>query len=122
MLPVLIEAGITKAECFRIIQAAGIKLPRIYELGYPNANCIGCVKVTAPQYWNHVRKIHPEVFEARAKQSREIGCKLVEVGKVRIMLDELDPNETRGRALKTMDTDCGLFCEEKSTESQAHAG
>src|SRR5258707_285002 len=50
VLPVLIEAGITKAECFRIIQAAGIKLPRIYELGYPNANCIGCVKVTAPQY------------------------------------------------------------------------
>jgi hypothetical protein len=112
---VLIEDGITKADCFKIIQDAGIELPEIYKLGYPNANCIGCVKASAPEYWNHVRKKHPEIFEQRAKQSREIGAKLVETykgGRKRFYLDELDPN-LRSRPMKTMDFECGIFCEEK---------
>lgn len=70
LLPVLIDAGITKAMCFQIIKDAGIKLPRVYDMGYPNANCIGCVKATSPTYWNHVRKMHPIVFQDRADQSR----------------------------------------------------
>lgn len=78
-LPVLIELGITKADCFRIIQEAGIELPEIYKLGYPNANCIGCVKASGVTYWNHVRKIHPDIFEKRETLSREIGAKLVKV-------------------------------------------
>lgn len=113
ILPVLIEAGITKADCFEIVQDAGIELPEIYKLGYPNANCIGCVKVTSPEYWNHVRRVHPEIFAERAEQSRQIGAKLVEVHKQRIMLDELDPAQ-RGRPIKTIDTECGIFCEEKT--------
>lgn len=113
LLPVLIKAKITKKACFKILRDAGIELPRIYKLGYPNANCIGCVKATNPKYWNHVRKVHPEVFAQRVAQSREIGAKLVEVSKVRIMLDELDPNEKRGRPLKSMDVECGIFCEER---------
>ena len=58
-LGVLVENKITKADCFRIIQEEGIELPEIYKLGYPNANCIGCVKSTSVTYWNHVRKMHP---------------------------------------------------------------
>jgi hypothetical protein len=76
-LPVLIEAGMSKADCYRYLQEAGIKPPAIYERGYPNANCIGCVKATSPTYWNHVRKEDPEVFQARLEQSRRIGAKLV---------------------------------------------
>ena len=33
VLPVLIDAGITKDECFKIINEAGIALPRVYSMG-----------------------------------------------------------------------------------------
>jgi hypothetical protein len=108
-LPVLIEAGFTKGDCYRILNDAGIELPRIYRMGYPNANCIGCVKATSPTYWNHVRKQHPEVFEARAEQSRRIGAKLVRVNNKRMFLDELNPKAT-GRPMKNLDFECGIFC------------
>lgn len=112
VLPVLIELGLTKKDCFGILNGAGIKLPRVYEMGYPNANCIGCVKASSPTYWNHVREKHPQVFEERAKQSRELGARLVRVKNQRIFLDELSPEAT-GHPLKGMDFECGIFCEEK---------
>lgn len=116
----------TKGECFEILSAAGIQLPEIYNLGYPNANCIGCVKATSVTYWNHVRKVHPEIFKERAEQSREIGAKLVRVNKkfapigfmdhkgssVRIYLDEL-PEDATGRPMKDMNFECGIFCNTK---------
>lgn len=111
LLPVLIDAKITKQDCFNIISAAGILRPRIYDLGYPNANCIGCVKASSPTYWNHVRKVHPEIFESRAKQSREIGCRLVRVKGGRKFLDELKLTD---KGYKMKNFDCGVFCEEKS--------
>lgn len=112
VLPILIDAGLTKDDCFKLVTEAGIKPPRIYELGYPNANCIGCVKASSPTYWNHVRKMHPQVFASRAEQSRQIGARLVRVNNKRIFLDELSPN-TKGREMRSMNIDCGIFCEEK---------
>ena len=112
LMPVLVNEGITKDDCFKIINNAGIRLPKMYSLGYPNANCIGCVKATSPTYWNHVRNTHPQVFEERAKQSREIGAKLVRVNGKRIFLDELDPT-AKGNPMKQMNIECGIFCEEK---------
>src|SRR5690606_13269810 len=52
----LIERGLTKEACLAIIERAGIAPPRIYSLGFPNANCIGCVKSSSPAYWALVRK------------------------------------------------------------------
>lgn len=118
VLPVLIDADITKQQCFAILKAAGIALPRVYAAGYPNANCLGCVKATSATYWNHVRRVNPEVFADRATQSRALNVRLVRAkvpGKPRverIFLDELDPAEI-GRPMKTMSVDCGIFCEEK---------
>jgi len=112
ILPILIEDKTTKAECYKILVESKIQLPLIYKLGYPNANCIGCVKSSSVTYWNHVRKVHPKVFQARAKQSREIGAKLVKVSGERIFLDELDPNAT-GRPMKDLDFECGIFCMEQ---------
>lgn len=115
-LPVLIDLKISKADCYKIIQDAGLKLPRVYSEGsrfgdgYPNANCIGCVKATSPTYWNHVRETRPEVFKERCEQSRKYGVKLVRVKGKRIFLDELDP-DARGRDMKTMKTECGILCE-----------
>lgn len=111
VLPVLIDAGLTKQDCITELERAGITPPRVYAMGYPNANCIGCVKATSPTYWNHVRRKHPDVFTARAEQSRRLGAKLVRVNNERIYLDELDQN-ARGRPLASMVVECGTFCEE----------
>lgn len=113
LIRVLIKHKIRKSDCFKILKEAGIELPRIYKAGYPNANCIGCVKATSPTYWNHVRRAHPEIFEQRAEQSRQIGARLVRVKGERIFLDELDPLAT-GQPMKTMQFDCGIFCEERN--------
>lgn len=110
VLPVLIEARMTKNDCADMLRRAGLKLPEIYGRGFPNANCIGCVKATSPTYWNLVRQEFPDVFADRAEQSRRLGSKLVRVKNERLFLDELSPN-AKGRPLKTM-PDCGLFCEE----------
>ena len=112
VLPVLIDQGVTKNDCYTILQDAGLTLPRVYHMGYPNANCIGCVKATSPTYWNHVRQQHPDVFQDRAEQSRRLGARLVRVDNRRVFLDELDP-AAKGRSMKSMDIDCGIFCEEK---------
>lgn len=111
VLPVLIDAGLTKVDCFMRLQDAGIRLPRVYGMGYPNANCIGCVKATSPTYWNHVRKEHPEVFEARAEQSERLGARLVRHKGERIFLREL-PADAFGEPMKNMQSECGIFCEE----------
>lgn len=111
VLPVLIDAGLAKQDCYDALLAAGVEPPRMYALGYPNANCIGCVKATSPTYWNHVRKVHPEVFEERARQSREIGARLARHKGERVFLDEL-PADAVGKPLKSMTIECGIFCEE----------
>lgn len=83
LLPVLIDAGMSKQDCFDMLHQAGIRLPEIYSIGsrfgsgFPNANCIGCVKATTATYWNHVRETFPEVFAGRATLSRELGARLV---------------------------------------------
>ena len=112
VLPVLIDLKITKADCYQILLSEGIKLPRVYSQGYPNANCIGCVKATSPTYWNHVRTQNEEVFNQRSKQSREIGAKLVRYKGQRIFLDEL-PTTAKGNPMKNLDVECGIFCEER---------
>jgi 3'-phosphoadenosine 5'-phosphosulfate sulfotransferase (PAPS reductase)/FAD synthetase len=121
VIPVLIDEKITKADCFMFLQDAGIKWPEIYNLGYPNANCIGCVKATSPTYWNHVRKMHPDIFQQRAEQSRKYNVRLVRVKGERIFLDELDPLET-GQPMKTMQFECGIFCEEKPPTETSDEG
>tara|TARA_R110000824_G_scaffold103025_1_gene245007 strand:+ start:1038 stop:1799 length:762 start_codon:yes stop_codon:yes gene_type:complete len=111
VLPVLIDLNITKDDCYKIIIDAGLELPRVYHMGYPNANCIGCVKATSPTYWNHVRKQHPSVYAERAEQSRRIGARLVRHKGTRLFLDEL-PKDAKGYSMKSMNIDCGIFCEE----------
>lgn len=116
ILPILIEDRITKSECYQILIEAGIRLPEIYtKLAYPNANCLGCVKASSVTYWNHVREMNPDVFKERAEQSRRIGAKLVRVNGERIYLDELCPY-AKGKPMKDLDFECGIFCMEQPME------
>ncbi len=107
-IPVLIDEGFTKGNCFDYLRSEGIKIPEIYKLGFPNANCIGCVKSSSPTYWNLVREKFPEVFKHRAEQSRRVGAKLVKYKGERIYLDEL-PKDAKGGKLKSIE--CGIFCD-----------
>lgn len=82
--------------------------PRMYEMGYPNNNCIGCVK-GGMGYWNHIRKDFPEVFESRAKLERDVGYSILKDSKGKpVFLDELDPN--RGNMNTEIFPDCGIMC------------
>jgi hypothetical protein len=85
----LIDRGITKAACLSIIQTLGIKEPRTYEMGFPNANCIPCVKATSPSYWALVRLHFPEEFDRMAKISRTLDVKLTRLKGERAFIDDI---------------------------------
>ena len=101
----LIDHNYLKATAHKVLKASGIKRPAMYELGYHNNNCIGCVKGGAG-YWNHIRVDFPEVFASRSKLERDIGHSIVKGS----YLDELDPRA--GRHGPPIVGDCGLFCEQ----------
>ncbi len=100
----LIEKRIWKSEAHEILRASGIKRPAMYELGYHNNNCIGCVK-GGMGYWNKIRVDFPEVFIARAKLERWAGASCISG----TFLDELDPEA--GRHEPPIMDECGLLCE-----------
>src|SRR5574337_727070 len=87
----LIEQGITKAASLAMVEHWGIKLPRSYAMGFPNANCLqtGCVKATSPDYWSLFRFQFPENFARTAAYAREIGARLTRINDVRIFIDEI---------------------------------
>lgn len=107
----LVDAQLTKSDCFRIIHEAGIELPAMYKLGYKNNNCIGCVKGQSG-YWNKIRHDFPETFEMMSRTERALDVainKRYEKGKrIRVFLDELDP--AAGRYDSEGDIECGVLC------------
>jgi hypothetical protein len=106
----LIEAGITKQQCYQLVRAAGIVLPTMYQLGFDNNNCPGCVKASSPWYWAMIRKHFPEVFKRRCEQSRALGVRLVEIKRhVRIFLDEL-PERDFPKPHRRENLSCGPEC------------
>ena len=68
----LIEAGLSKEDCFAIVDRAGIKLPEMYLKGYNNANCIGCPK-GGQSYWQNIRADFPEEFVQIKAIQEDIG-------------------------------------------------
>lgn len=109
----LIDAGLTKAECLGALQVAGIELPAMYQLGYQNANCIGCPHGGAG-YWNMIRRDFPETFDRMAKLERKLNVACCRPGGVPVFLDQLDPN--RGDIRTEPDAECGLLCYSEVTK------
>ncbi|MDH1865692.1 hypothetical protein N5D83_02515 [Pseudomonas chengduensis] len=68
----LIDLGLGKDDCKALIIRAGIALPITYQMGYENANCIGCVK-GGEGYWRAIRADFPEQFEALCLVQDELG-------------------------------------------------
>lgn len=109
----LIEHKMTKAECLYFLERQGIKRPKMYELGYPNNNCIGCVKGGAG-YWNKIREDFPEHFKRMAELEREVAATCLRFDGKKLPLLELEHD--RGRRHKIIMPDCGSFCEIEFTE------
>lgn len=105
---ILIDNGLTKADCFRILENMGLELPAMYKLGYLNNNCIGCVK-GGMGYWNKIRRDFPEAFDKMAKKEREFNHALNKDKDGKVFLDELDPD--RGNYVADSPGDCGFTCE-----------
>lgn len=91
----LIEQGITKSDCYAMVERAGIDLPAPYLMGFDNNNCIPCVKAEGAKYWNRIRRNFPDQFARMAQMERELGhalCRITVNGeRVAVFLDELDP-------------------------------
>ena len=108
----LVEAGMTKDACFAMVAKAGIELPRMYRLGYPNANCPKYPK-GGEGYWNHIRITHPENFEEMAKIQDMLGPGSYffrnRKTQERISLRMLDPDAGRFEPITL--PDCGAVCE-----------
>lgn len=83
------------------------KRPVMYDLGYPNNNCVGCVK-GGMGYWNKIRVDFPDVFNERAKLERVIGNTILKDNGKPLYLDSLDC--TRGNMNLEVFPDCGVFC------------
>ena len=72
----LIYELLSKKECIKIIESAGIQIPRVYRLGYNNNNCFktGCVQ-GGIGYWQKIGREQPEKFDTMAKLEHELTDK-----------------------------------------------
>ena len=99
----------TKQESLYFLEKAGIQRPKMYELGYQNNNCIGCVK-GGKGYWNKIRVDFPSYFQQMILAERIVGHSCIKG----VFLDELNPNA--GRLQKEIMPDCGNFCDLEFTD------
>ena len=69
----LMMYGIMKKECIKIVEEAGIEIPRAYKLGYSNNNCLQtmCIK-GGIGYWQKVGRDDPSKFNAMADLEHEL--------------------------------------------------
>jgi len=104
----LIDAMLTKQDCYAMLNEVGIRLPAMYQLGFDNNNCIGCVKASSPRYWNRVRQHFPDVFARRATQERRVNYALCRVGGEPVFLDELPETAVEDDGV---DLSCSLLCQ-----------
>ena len=99
----LIDRNLSKDSAHGLCRTLGIRRPLMYDMGYNNNNCIGCVR-GGKGYWNKIRKDFPNVFASRAKLERDIGHTIING----VYLDELpldagrEPHEILG--------ECDIFC------------
>ncbi len=99
----LLDNNLSKQDCLNMLMQAGIKLPAMYELGYKNNNCIGCVK-GGKGYWNKIRIDFPEVFSAMVQREKKMGAQIFKD----VSLENLDPSA--GNYRSEFELECGVAC------------
>lgn len=121
---ILYDNGLTKQDCYKILQDANIDLPEMYRLGYKNNNCIGCVK-GGMGYWAKIREDFPHMFNKMANMERSLDHALNrrEIGKrgtpehkvIRVFLDELKVSQDQ-KYEDEPDIECGVMCTHSDVE------
>jgi hypothetical protein len=113
----LIEKNISKQSCYRILMRAGIDIPVMYELGYDNANCIGCPK-GGQGYWQKIRQDFPERFVQISNLQQEIGpgayflqFRSGDRKGERMSLLELPLTKEEAAAAEDMKFNCSFYCD-----------
>jgi hypothetical protein len=106
----LLDLGYDHGMCRATLRHNGIAIPKMYELGYKNNNCIGCVKGGAG-YWNKIRVDFPQAFERMAAVERGLNVAMLRKNGEKLFLDQLPP--TMGRYKDEPEPECGIFCEMK---------
>ena len=113
----LIDGGLDKLACLQMVENAGIEVPVLYRLGFPNNNCIPCVKASSPDYWALVRLRFPAEFERMAKLARELNVQLAIVGRdkgpdgkprnIRAFIDDIPADQP---VLNPLVPSCDFLC------------
>lgn len=69
----LLMMAYDKDDCLRIVQEAGIEIPKMYQLGFRNNNCFktGCVQ-GGVGYWQKMERDFPDKFEAMAEMEHKL--------------------------------------------------
>lgn len=69
----LLMMAYDKDDCLRIVQEAGIEIPKMYQLGFRNNNCFktGCVQ-GGIGYWQKMERDFPAKFEAMAEMEHKL--------------------------------------------------
>lgn len=69
----LVEQRKSKADCIRQLVRAGISIPRAYQMGFRNNNCLktGCVR-GGIGYWQKMKETLPDVFNRMALKEHEL--------------------------------------------------
>lgn len=72
----LLMFAYTKKDCIRILEDAGIEIPRAYRYGFSNNNCLktGCVQ-GGIGYWRKMAREFPEKFDAMAELEHKLTDK-----------------------------------------------
>jgi len=100
----LIDSKLNKSQCAELLLLNGIRLPKMYELGFHNNNCIACVK-GGRAYFSHVKKHFSDYYERMALLEREIGRSCIKD----CFLDELDT--TKYKQGEPIVPNCGAVCQ-----------
>lgn len=110
----LIERDLSHDDCLAIVDRAGLVLPIMYRMGYPNANCIGCPK-GGQNYWQRIRCDFPEQFVQIKTIQEDIGpgayflqFRSGDREGERMGLAELPPGD--GNLAQEPNFSCSFFC------------
>lgn len=99
----LIEANLDKSDVHAICNNLGLKRPIMYDLGYPNNNCVGCIRGSYG-YWNKIRIDFPYIFNKMAKLERELNHSVLRD----CYLDELPCDKGLNKPVELVE--CGILC------------
>jgi hypothetical protein len=70
--------GLTKEDCIKLVEDEGIEVPRAYQWGFSNNNCLGKTEDTGGciqggiGYWQKLQKMFPKKFAAMADMEHKL--------------------------------------------------